>query len=101
MLRENKAKPKKNQLYPEHVSSLQLHIKWIRRKLDYKYTLDEFSCAISELKPKTKVDSWLSPLCGFQDIDADKHEALPNVETDSITFWNSACQKDMTLTIKR
>lgn len=49
-----------------------------------------------------KLESWLSPLCGFHDIDADMHEALPNVETDSITFWNSACQKnDMMLLMKR
>lgn len=81
--------PKKNLLFPEHICSLQLHIKWIRRNT--KYTLEEFSSGVSELKPKTKLDSWLSPLRGFQDIDADKHKALLNVETDSITFWNSAC----------
>lgn len=51
-----------------------------------KHTLEEFSWGVSELKPKTKLESWLSPLCGFHDIDADMHEALPNVETDSITF---------------
>lgn len=49
-------------------------------------TLEELSCCVSELKPKAKLDSWLTPLCGFHEIDADKHEALPNVDTESLTF---------------
>lgn len=57
------------------------------------HTLEELSCCVSELKPKTKLDSWLSPLCGFHEIDADKHDALPNVDTESLTFWNSAWPK--------
>lgn len=90
MLREERFMPKKNRSLPEHICSLQLHIKWIGWNRNTKYTLEEFSCGVSELKPKTKLDSWLSPLRRFQDIDADKHKALLNVETDSITFWNSA-----------
>jgi hypothetical protein len=57
-------------------------------------TLELFSWGVSELKPRTKLGSWLSFRCGFQEIDAEKHEAFPNVETESITFWISACSKE-------
>lgn len=51
------------------------------------------SCGVSEWKPKTKLDCWLSPLCGFQETDADKHKAFPNVDTESLAFWNSAYEQ--------
>lgn len=64
-------------------------------------TLEEFNWGVSELKPRTKLDSWPSPLTGFQETDADEQTAFPNVETESITFWNSAwkeqvCVSDVT-----
>jgi len=58
-------------------------------------TLELFSWGVSELKPRTKLGSWLSFCCGFHEIEAEKHEAFPNVETESITFWISACSKEM------
>lgn len=48
---------------------------------------------MSELNPTTKLDCWVSPLWGFQEIDADKHEDFPNLVTESITLWNSAYKK--------
>jgi len=48
--------------------------------------LEELSSDVFELKPIRKLDSWLSPFCRFQDMDAERHEAFPNAETDSIAF---------------
>lgn len=53
-------------------------------------TLEELSCGISELNPRTKLNCWLSPICGIHEMDADKHEAFANLDTESMTFWNSA-----------
>lgn len=56
-------------------------------------TLGELNWGKSELKPRTKLACWFSPLCGFHAIDADKQDGRPNLETESVTFWNSACQE--------
>ena len=50
------------------------------------HTLEELSCGVLELNPKTKLDSYLSPLCEFQDIDANDNKASPDVDTESLTF---------------
>lgn len=55
-----------------------------------KQTLGELNWERSELQPSTKLDCWLSPLCGFHAMDADMHDGFPYLETESITFWNSA-----------
>lgn len=47
---------------------------------------------MSELKPSTKLDCEISPLCRFHDMEADTHEGLVNFVVDSITFRNSACK---------
>lgn len=49
-------------------------------------TLAELSSDVFELKPTRKLDSWLPPFCGLKDMDAERHTAFPNEETDSITF---------------
>lgn len=53
-------------------------------------TLEELSSGISELNPRTKLNCWLSPLCGIQEMDADTHETFANLDIESMTFWNSA-----------
>lgn len=49
-------------------------------------TFGEFSDGILELKPKIKLDCWTSLFCGFQEMEADRQEALPNLDTTSTTF---------------
>lgn len=41
---------------------------------------------MSELNPKAKLAGWDSFLKGFQEIEAEKHEAFPNLVTGSVTF---------------
>lgn len=59
---------------------------------DEACTFAQFSAGVFDLKPKTKLDCRTSLLCGFHEMDADKQETLPNLDTKSITFWNSACR---------
>ena len=53
-------------------------------------TLQELKRGESELKPIAKLACWLTLLLGFHAIDAEVHAGFPNLETGSITFWNSA-----------
>ena len=73
-------------MFPSSVCS----VRWRKKEERICNTLEELSCGISELKPKTKLDCWSSPLWGFQHTAADKHKGLPNLDVDSMTFWNSA-----------
>lgn len=71
---------------------------WTQTKLasntrKIKHTLGELSCNEFELKPKTKLASWLPLPGGIQHIDADTHITFPSKDTESIIFWNSACPK--------
>lgn len=57
------------------------------------YTLAELNWGRSALKPKTKVECWISSLLGFHAIEADTHDAFLMLDTESITFGNSACKR--------
>lgn len=59
-------------------------------KIIFLSTLVEFNCSMSELNPTTKLEWCVSPLWGFQEMDADKHVGFPNLVNESITLWNSA-----------
>lgn len=67
------------------------------KQIKAQSTLEELSCGESDLKPTIKLDPSAWPILGFQQIDADVHETFPERETESRTFWNSACNvKEMT-----